>query len=138
MSDAVPELDPSLQARLRSIPIFHLLPFELSEAEQGRAELALPYKHEYDGIFDSLHGGFLMTLADTAACVAVLTLTGKDAMITTTDMNIRFLSACRTKATAKAKVVKFGRSLVPVHVDIFDEKGTLVAISQVTYMRLGK
>lgn len=112
------------------------MPFELAEVGEGSASLALPYKHDYDGIFESLHGGFLMTLSDTAACIAVLTKTGPDAMVTTTDMNIRFLAACKSKATAKAKIVKFGRTLVPVHVDIFDEQGTLVAISQVTYMRL--
>lgn len=134
MSDSA--LDPAFQKRLEDIPIFSLLPFEVVSAGGGSAELALPYKKEYDGIFESLHGGFLMTLADTAACIAVLSKTGHDATITTTDMNIRFLAACRTKATARAKIVKFGRSLVPVHVDIFDEKGTLVAISQVTYMRL--
>jgi uncharacterized protein (TIGR00369 family) len=133
---AKPVLYPELDKKVREIPIFSLLPFELVEAGEGSASLTLPYKHEYDGIFDSLHGGFLMTLSDTAACIAVLTKTGPDTVVTTTDMNIRFLAACRSKATAQAKIIKFGRSLVPVHVDIFDEQGTLVAVSQVTYMRL--
>ena len=121
---------------MQEIPLFKFLPFEIVNAANGEATLSLDYKRDYDGIFESLHGGFLMTLADTAACIAVLTKTGTEAMVTTTDMNIRFLSACRTKATAKAKIIKFGRSLVPVHVELFDEKGTLVAVSQVTYMRL--
>ena len=129
-------LDAAFQQRLKAIPIFSLLPFELTSAEDGSAELSLPYKKDFDGIFESMHGGFLMTLADTAACIAVLTKTGHEALITTTDMNIRFLAACRTKATARAKIIKFGRSLVPVHVDLFDLKGTLVAVAQVTYMRL--
>jgi uncharacterized protein (TIGR00369 family) len=132
----VPSLSPAFEKRLREIGIFSLLPFELTKVEGGIADLALPYKHEYAGIFESLHGGFLMTLADTAACVAVLSKTGPDAKVTTTDMNIRFLAACRSKATARAQIIKFGRSLVPVHVDIFDDEGTLVAVSQVTYMRL--
>ena len=131
------KIDPAFEERLRAIPLFSLLPFEIESAGQGSARLKLPYKHQYDGIFDSLHGGFLMTLADTAACIAVLSMAGKDARVTTTDMNIRFLSACRSDAVAVAKIVKFGKTLVPVHVDIFDARGTLVAISQVTYMRLG-
>ena len=135
-SSYLSELDPAFQKRLGEIAIFKLLPFELTKAEDGNADLALAYKHEYAGIFESLHGGLLMTLADTAACIAVLSKTGPDAVVTTTDMNIRFLSACRSKATARAKIIKFGRSLVPVHVDLFDEEGTLVAVSQVTYMRL--
>jgi len=129
-------IDPAAARKLGAIPILSQLPFELRKADRGEVELKLPYQHAYDGIFDSLHGGLLMTLADTAACVAVLTMTGPDAMITTTDMNIRFLAACRSDATARTRIVKFGRSLVPVHVDLFDANGTLVAICQVTYMRL--
>lgn len=116
--------------------MFRTLPFRLGPAAGGSAELTLGYDKRYDGVFESLHGGFLMTLADTVACIAVLTLTGHDAKLTTTDMNIRFLAACRTDATAKARVVKFGRSLVPVAVDLFDSEGKMVAVAQVTYMRL--
>jgi len=130
------ELDAKFLKRLQEIPIFTTLPFELTQAADGIAEMALPFQHEFSGIFESMHGGMLMALADTVACVAVLSKTGPNAMVTTTDMNIRFLSACRSKATAKARIIKFGRSLVPVQVDILDESGTLVAVAQVTYMRL--
>ena len=129
-------IDPILLKRMQQVPLFSFLPFEIGSAANGTAELSLEYRHDFDGIFESLHGGFLMTLADTAACIAILSKTGIDAMVTTTDMNIRFLSACRSKATARARIIKFGRTLVPVHIDIFDEAGTLVAVAQVTYMRL--
>ena len=79
-----------------------------------------------------------MTLADTAACVAVLARVEPDAAITTTDMNIRFLSACTTGALARARVIKLGKTLCPVAVDLFDERGTHIAVAQVTYMRLNK
>lgn len=125
-----------VEARIRAVPLFHLLPFEVVSVAPGEMELKLPYKHDYDGIFESLHGGFLMTLSDTAACIAVLTLAGAQARVTTTDMNIRFLSACKTDAIARAKVIKFGSSLVPVEVNIYDTAGKHVAVSQVTYMRL--
>ncbi len=125
-----------MEKRLKSIPIFHTLPFEIVSADKGEAALRLPYEKEMDGIFESLHGGFLMTLSDTAACIAVLTLTGPDAMITTTDMNIRFLAPCRSDATARARIIKFGGSLVPVEVNIYDSTGKHLAVSQVTYMRL--
>ena len=78
-----------------------------------------------------------MTLADTAACVAVLTLAGADAPIVTTDMNIRFLAPCRSDVTAEAKIVKLGETLCPVSVDISDARSVSVAVAQVTYMRLG-
>lgn len=98
----------------------------------------MPYDRKYDGIFQSFHGGLLMTLADTAACIATLTLAGPDAVVTTTDMNIRFLTACNSDATADARIIKFGRTLCPAEVMIRDAKGREVAIAQVTYMRLEK
>lgn len=53
-------------------------------------------------------------------------------------MNIRFLAPCLTDVTARAQVIKFGRTLCPVAVELFDEGGTLVAVAQVTYMLLGR
>src|SRR5207302_8740141 len=97
-----------------------------------------PYDAAYDGVFKSFHGGLLMTLADTAACVAVLTLAGADAEIITTDMNIRLLAPCRSDTTAEATVIKFGKTLYPVSVELRDVNGVRVAVAQVTYMRLAK
>lgn len=77
-----------------------------------------------------------MTLADSAACFAIMTRTGPDEILTTTDMNIRFLAPCLTDATAVARVIKLGKTLCPVSVDVLDVAGTLVAVAQVTYMRL--
>ncbi|MGB6484564.1 MAG: PaaI family thioesterase [Candidatus Acidiferrales bacterium] len=129
----------TLQSRLAQIPIFETLRLRLGAIGEGTAELTAPYDTAYDGIFNSFHGGLLMTLADTAACVAVLTLAGADAVITTTGMNIRFLVPCRSDAKAVANVIKFGKTLCPVSVEIRDALSVLVAVAQVTYiMRLEK
>ena len=127
-----------LKSRLAQIPIFKTLQLRPGPVSDGTATLTAPYDSAYDGIFQSFHGGLLMTLADTAACVAVLSLAGADAAITTTDMNIRFLAPCRSDVTALAKVIKFGKTLCPVSVELHDASGTAIAVAQVTYMRLGK
>ena len=127
-----------LTDRLAKIPIFKTLRFRLEAVGKGTATLIAPYDSDYDGVFKSFHGGLLMTLADTAACVAVLTLAGVDAEITTTDMNIRFLAPCRSDTTAEATVIKFGKTLCPVSVELRDVNGVRVAVAQVTYMRLAK
>ena len=128
----------ALEQRLGKIPIFRTLGFRLEAVSKGSATLVAPYDPSYDGIFQSFHGGLLMTLADTAACVAVLTSAGANAEITTTDMNIRFLAPCRSNCTAEATVIKFGKTLCPVSVTLHDVNGTQVALAQVTYMRLGE
>ena len=138
MSTLDPILDDAVTHKLRSIPIYDQLHLRLDRLGPGEAVVSMPHERQYHGIFESLHGGLLMTLADTAACVAILTLAGPDAVITTTDMNIRFLAPCLTDATAVARVIKFGRSLVPIQVSLRDAQGREVAIAQVTYMRLEK
>lgn len=122
--------------RIRTIPIFETLGFRDGEFGEGYCRATVPYDRKYDGVFESFHGGLLMTIADSVACFAVMTLTGPDEPMTTTDMNIRFLAACRSDVTAEARVIKLGRTLCPLTVDLFDAAGVKVAVAQVTYMRL--
>jgi len=65
-------------------------------------------------------------------------MTGSEQVMTTTDMNIRFLAPCNSAATARARIIKFGRTIVPVHVDLYDHQDRHIALAQVTYMRLEK
>ena len=118
------------------IPIFETLDMRVVSMDEGSCEVTIPRRLEYDGIYQSLHGGILVTLADSVAAFAILTLTGPDEPVTTTDLNIRFLAPCLTDLTARARVIKLGRTLCPVAVDLLDAEGTLVAVSQVTYLRL--
>ena len=124
--------------RIRKIPIFSTLEIRVDEFGDGSCRATVPYDRKYDGVFESFHGGLLMTIADSVACFAVMTQTGPDEPMTTTDMSIRFLAACRSDLSAEAKVIKFGRTLCPVAVDLYDASGVLVAVAQVTYMRLGR
>jgi uncharacterized protein (TIGR00369 family) len=139
MPTLAPELANAVRDKFHSIPIADTLRLRLDALAEGQATITMPHGgRAFHGIFESLHGGLLMTLADTCACVAILTITGPDAILTTTDMNIRFLAPCLSDATAEAKIIKFGRSLVPVNVSLRDDSGREVAVAQVTYMRLEK
>ncbi|MGB5746146.1 MAG: PaaI family thioesterase [Desulfobacterales bacterium] len=51
-------------------------------------------------------------------------------------MNIRFLAPCLSDVTARARVIKFGRTMCPATVDLFDDQDNLVAVAQVNYMIL--
>jgi uncharacterized protein (TIGR00369 family) len=132
-----PELPPIAEF-VRAIPLFRSLHYTLLELKHGEAAIRAPYTPDHDGIFHSFHGGLLMALADTTACAATLSLTGTGQVMTTTDMNIRFLAPCNSDATARARVIKFGKTIVPLHVDLYDAAGKHVALAQVTYMRLPK
>ena len=132
------DLQDAIKKRLSAIPIFQALEYHCERLGKGEAVFTAPHPKQFDGIFESYHGGLLMTIADSTACMAVLTLAGADAIVTTTDMNIRFLAPCLSDVTAEAKVIKFGSTLCPVNVDLRNKEGKLVAVAQVTYMRLDK
>ena len=121
---------------IKPIPIVDTLGIRIDEFDEGVCKATVPYVRKYDGIFRSFHGGLLMTIADSIACFAIFTQTGADQHLTTTDMSIRFLAPCQTNVVVRANVIKLGRTLCPVAVDLFDASGKKVAIAQVTYMRL--
>jgi uncharacterized protein (TIGR00369 family) len=122
--------------RIEKIPIVDTLQLEVVAMSEGYCQVQVPRKSGYDGIFESFHGGLLMTVADSAACFAIFTRTGPRIRLTTTDMNIRFLAPCLSGVTAEARLIKFGRTLCPVAVDLFDENRQMVAVAQVNYILL--
>ena len=131
------ELEQAILARIRPIPIVETLGMRIDELAEGYCRATVPYQKRYDGIFRSFHGGLLMTIADSIACFAIMTQTGPEQPLTTTDMGIRFLAGCRSDVRAEARVIKIGRTLCPVSVDLFDAENAKVAVAQVTYFRLG-
>jgi uncharacterized protein (TIGR00369 family) len=124
--------------RVNKIPIMNTMKLEVINLKAGYCELKAPRQKMYDGIYDSFHGGLLMTVADSAAAFALMTLTGPEAKMTTTDMNIRFLAPCLTDLIVHAKVIKFGRTLSPMAIDLYDENEKYIAVAQVNYFVLGK
>jgi uncharacterized protein (TIGR00369 family) len=76
-----------------------------------------------------MHGGALMSLADTAGgALAFLNLPDGAAGTTTTDSGTRFLGAVRQGyAEAVATVVHKGRTLIVIDTEIRDGAGRLVA-----------
>lgn len=122
--------------RIATIPAFSALGVTIEHLGEGTCTATVPRNRAYDGVYDSYHGGLLMTAADTIALVALMTVVGVDGRFATTDMNIRFLAPCLTAARVTATIIKAGRTLCPIHVDIFDESQNHIAVAQVTYIRM--
>ncbi|HMT10736.1 MAG TPA: hypothetical protein PKA39_03835, partial [Ignavibacteria bacterium] len=61
--------------RIKKIPIVDTLGFSLVEMNDGICEAVVKHEKKYDGIFESFHGGLLMTVADSISAFALLTLT---------------------------------------------------------------
>ncbi len=131
-------LQKKIEAIIADIPLVKSLKIHLDGLAPGECRMSMVRDGTLDGIFVSLHGGIMMALADTAACFAIQTLIGVEDTLTTTDMNIRFLAPALNKVIATARVIKPGRTLCPCEISLTDEEDKLLAIAQVTYMRLKK
>jgi len=132
--ELTPELKSDIHAEINKIPMVDTLGIQIVSLLDGYCETKVQRKLSYDGVFKSFHGGLLMTIADSTACFAIFTKTGPFVKLTTTDMNIRFLAPCLTDVTAKARIIKLGRTLCPVSVDLYDENKKRVAVAQVNYI----
>lgn len=131
--------DARKQAILRHIepiPVVGNLRFQIESMEEGRCVAIVPKDNRFDGAYGAYHGGLLATAADSIACLAIWTALGPETHLTTADLHIRFLAACFTDATVDARVIKLGRTLCPVEVNIRDAEDNHIAVAQVTYFRL--
>ncbi len=129
-----PEFKSDILTEINKIPIVDTLKIQIITLSDGYCETKVQRKLSYDGVFKSFHGGLLMTIADSTACFAIFTKTGPFVKLTTTDMNIRFLAPCLSEVTVKAKVIKLGRTMCPVSVDLYDASKKHVAVAQVNYI----
>jgi uncharacterized protein (TIGR00369 family) len=124
-------------ARFLDLNPFHrLLGVELLEQSPGHVRLRLPAREELrGGVAGSLHGGVLSALADVACLAALQGLfDGRSRPAGTAELNISYLRpALGAYIIAEARVLKKGRTLAVVDVDITAPDGRLVAKSRVSY-----
>lgn len=133
-------LDPArlaeIEAACRRAPCIASMGFRLLAAEPGICRLTAAKDARFDGLLPGFHGGMLAMAADCAAWYAIVTQTGPAEPLVTTDLFLRYLNPCLTDATVAARVIKLGKTLCPVQVDLFDAAGVAVATGVVTYMRV--
>jgi len=136
---AIPsELADVIMARIEPIPAFSAFNIQIERFEEGRCIAIVPMKPETNGIFGSYHGGLLATAADMIACFALMTQIDPNEEVATTDLTIHYLAPCMTDVRVDAKVIKCGRTLSPIETRMYDLENRLVAVAQVTYIRIGK
>jgi len=126
----------AMMDRIHAVPMMHTLDLEVLRLDKGECEAKVKRKKEWDGIYETFHGGMLGVIADSITCFAILTSIGANEQVATTDFNIRFLRPCHTNVVCVGRVVKIGRTLCISEAELTDENGKVVAIAQVSYARL--
>jgi uncharacterized protein (TIGR00369 family) len=98
--------------------------------------LSLPTTERHLRPGGTVSGPTLMTLADTAMYVAVLSQVGPEALAVTSNLEMHFLrKPSPGRLRAEARLLKLGRRLAVGTVEIFAETGEMVAYATVTYAR---
>jgi len=117
-------------------PYGRLLGLELVEAEEDCASVRMPYRSEVTTVGDTVHGGAISGLVDSAATASFWANSeiGPGSRGTTIAFSISFLSAARGKdLVATARVRRRGREISTGEVTVCDPEGKEVAIATVTY-----
>lgn len=127
----------TIHARAALAPCIAAGGIEVQELEPGLVKLTARHDPRFNGVLPGFHGGMLAFVADCAAWYAIVTQTGPDEPLLTTDMHVRYLAPCLGDVTAVGRLIKLGKTLCPVSIEMFDPAGKPVAVAQVTYIRLG-
>jgi len=117
-------------------PYGRLLGLVLEACEPGRVVVRLPYRPELTTLGDTVHGGAIAGLVDTAATAAFWARPGlpPGARGTTIGFSLSFLAAGRgVDLVADARVRRRGREICNGEVVVRDAGGGEVAQAIVTY-----
>jgi uncharacterized protein (TIGR00369 family) len=117
-------------------PFHQLIGVQTEEQRPGYARVRLPSSERVmGGVAGSFHGGVLSALADIACLAAMQTVFDDKARAAgTAELSISFLRpALGDHVIAEARVLKKGRTLAVLDIDISGPDGKMVAKSRVSY-----
>jgi uncharacterized protein (TIGR00369 family) len=125
-----------MRALVPDQPFVTHLGADLLDTADGYAQFRLPFRDELVTIGSTVHGGAIASLIDNAAMVAAWcgaeipdNLRG-----TTVGLHVNYLAPAEGEhVTATARVVRRGRRLVTVTVDVYTATDVHVATALVTY-----
>ncbi len=145
MSSSLPPIPPGdnpsygadlMRQFLPRSPFVAHLGIRLDEIQPGRATLSLPFAEHVVTIGRTVHGGAIASLIDTAAMVAAWSGTPQPETLrgTTVGLSISYLAPANAEdIRATATVLRHGRNLVFLDVEVRAASDALVARGLVTY-----
>ena len=116
-------------------PIFDVMPVRAHDWEEGQVEFRGRPEPRFANPMGTTHGGWIMTMLDTAMAVAAQTTLAKGESYTSVDTSVRFLRAIPTDSDElriTGRVLSRGRKLITVEgrietIGAKDEPGKLCA-----------
>ena len=104
-------------------PFERLLHMEIVEASDGRATLTMPFLIDLAQGAGLLHGGALISLADTAVVMAIKSLAPAQTHFATTSLEAKFLYPVKQGVvTAKAKIIQQEGRILQGQATVYNEE----------------
>ncbi len=124
-----------MESYTRPEPFFTLLGLEIEKVTKDFCRMRLPFRPQLRTAAEMVHGGAIASLIDSAGVVAVWS--NVDSSVTrgaTIDLTVNYMAAAEgVDLTAEAQVIRRGRSVVFVDVNVTSPNGERVAKGLVTY-----
>ena len=109
----------------------------LTDIEKGFVRGEIELKPHLLNPLGVLHGGVIVTLADTIAIMGCGYLY-EAVNVTTTNLNVQYLKPAKTGIVhAEGKVLSKGKSVSSWQVDLYDEEKKHIAVVQVSFFIAG-
>ena len=124
----------AMPAWISCAPYEKLLNMEIVHAREGEAELRMPFLAEYAQGAGLMHGGALVSLADTAVVMAIKSIVAPESHFATIELKSRFLAPVRQgMVTARARVTEPSNRLLQGEAALFDHDGRQVMSFNATF-----
>ena len=106
----------------RELPFALQLGLEVEQLAPGEVSVRLPYREDFVRPGGTVAGPMMMTLADFAMFVAVMSRIGPQVLAVTTSLNCNFLRRPKpADLMGHARILKLGRRLAYGEVSIYSE-----------------
>lgn len=111
-------------------PMARLLPFDLKSPAYGSVELVATPTSEFHNIIGTVHGGWIMTMLDTAMALAAHTTLAKGEACASHETSAKFVRPVLSNGAEvliSGKVLFRGRTLITLQGEVQDQSGKLLA-----------
>jgi uncharacterized protein (TIGR00369 family) len=124
-----------MESYTRPEPFFTLLGLEIEKVTKDFCRMRLPFRPQLRTAAEMVHGGAIASLIDSAGVVAVWSNVDSSVIRgATIDLTVNYMAAAEgVDLTAEAQVIRRGRSVVFVDVDVTSPNGERVAKGLLTY-----
>jgi len=113
----------TMEGWINCAPFERLLSMEIVEAADGRATLTMPFFVELAQGAGLMHGGALVSLADTAVVMAIKSLVSPQTHFATVSLESKFLYPVKQGVvTAKAEIIKQEGRMIQGQATVYNDE----------------